>query len=180
MKPLTVLFAYATSYGSTREVAEAAAAELREGGMKVDVRPAREMSALEGYGAVVLGAPLIMFAWHRDARRFLSRNRKALKRIPVAVFALGPTHEPHDEEEWRDSRAQFDRALAAFGWFHPVARAVFGGKYDPAKLSFLIRMMAGGVPASDVRDWAAIRAWAAGLKTVLLKRNATMTSKMSQ
>lgn len=170
MKPLAVLFAYATSYGSTRDVAETAAAELREGGTKVDVRSAREVRTLEGYGAVVLGAPLIMFAWHRDARRFLTQNRKALERIPVAVFALGPTHEPHDEEEWRNSRAQFDRALAAFGWFHPVARPVFGGKYDPTKLSFLIRMMAGDIPASDLRNWAAIRNWAKGLKTVLTKK----------
>jgi menaquinone-dependent protoporphyrinogen IX oxidase len=43
---LPVLVGYATSYGSTKEVAEAVAAALREGGVRVDVRLARDVRAL--------------------------------------------------------------------------------------------------------------------------------------
>ncbi|MBN1450573.1 MAG: hypothetical protein JW963_06115 [Anaerolineales bacterium] len=166
MSPL-VLVGYATRYGSTREVAEAVAATLREGGFEVDIRPVREVHTLAGYSAVVLGAPLFMFRWHRDALRFLSRHRKVLTERPVAVFALGPTHDPYDEQEWRDSRAQLDQELVKFPWFTPVALEIFGGKYDPVKLRFPINALAGKVPASDLRDWPSIRAWAAGLKPSL-------------
>jgi menaquinone-dependent protoporphyrinogen oxidase len=38
----SVLVAYATKYGSTREVAEAVGVLLREYGLRTEVRPARE------------------------------------------------------------------------------------------------------------------------------------------
>ena len=158
-----VLVGYATRYGSTQQVAEAVAAMLREGGLEVDIQPMRKVRTLAGYSAVVLGAPLFMFRWHKDALRFLSRHRQALKERPVAVFALGPTHDPYDEEEWQDSCAQLDKELAKFPWFTPVALEMFGGKYDPTKLRFPINLLAGKEPASDLRDWTAIRAWASDL-----------------
>ena len=156
----SVLVGYATRYGSTQEVAEAVAAALREGGLEVDLQAVRQVRSPETYGAVVLGAPLFMFRLHKDARRFLSRHRKALTERPVAIFALGPVHDPHDEAEWQDSRAQLDKELARHPWLTPVAIEVFGGKYDPEKLRFPISLFAGEEPASDLRDWAAIRAWA--------------------
>jgi menaquinone-dependent protoporphyrinogen oxidase len=163
----SVLVGYATRHGSTQEVAEAVAATLRECGLAVDIQPMREVRSLAGYSAVVLGAPLYMFRWHKDARRFLSRQREALTQRPVAVFALGPVHDPYDEKEWQDSRAQLDKELAKFPWFTPVALEMFGGKFDPAKLRFPINLLAGQEPASDVRNWTAIRAWASNLAAQL-------------
>ena len=163
----SILVGYATTYGSTPEVAECVAAALREHGLGVDVRPVREVRTLDGYGAVVLGAPLIMFHWHKEALNFLARQREALLQRRVAVFALGPTHEPHDEAEWRDSGAQLEKELAKFPWFKPVALKMFGGKYDPQKLTFPISWLAGKTPASDLRDWAAVRAWASDLAAKL-------------
>jgi len=166
--PSLVLVGYATRYGSTREVAEAVAATLRECGLEVDIQPLGKVRTLAGYSAVVLGAPLFMFRWHKDALRFLSRHCEALTERPVAVFALGPTHDdPYDEKEWQDSRAQLDKELAKFPWFKPAALEMFGGKYDPAYLRFPINMLAGKEPASDLRNWTVIRAWAADLKPIL-------------
>ncbi len=158
-----ILVAFATSYGSTREVAEAVAATLRDRGLDVGLRPARDVRTLEEYDAVVLGAPLAMHRWHKDAHRFLSRQRKSLAGIPVAVFALGPVHDPHDEKEWEDSRAQFDKELAKAAWLEPAAVELFGGRFDPELLRFPVNKLAGSEPASDIRDWEAIRGWAAGL-----------------
>jgi menaquinone-dependent protoporphyrinogen oxidase len=163
----SVLVGYATRYGSTQEVAEAVAAMLRECGLVVDIQPMREVRTLAGYSAVVLGAPLFMFRWHKDALRFLSRHRKALRERPVAVFALGPVHDPYDEAEWQSSWSQLNKELAKFPWFTPVALEMFGGKYDPAKLRFPISWLAGNEPASDLRDWTAIRAWASNLAAKL-------------
>jgi menaquinone-dependent protoporphyrinogen oxidase len=163
----SILVVFATRYGSTQEVAEAITATLREGGLAVLCEPMTKVRTLEGCGAVVLGAPLYMFRWHKDAKRFLSRHRQALTERPVAVFALGPTHDPHDEKEWQDSRAQLDKELAKFPWLTPVALEMFGGKYDPAKLRFPIKLLAGKEPASDIRDWTSIRAWASSLAVKL-------------
>ncbi|MCL5026226.1 MAG: flavodoxin domain-containing protein [Chloroflexi bacterium] len=167
-----VLVAYATRYGSTREVAEAVAATLRERGIEVDIQPMREMRTLEGYHGVVLGAPFYMGNWHNDAQRFLSQHREALAQRPVAIFALGPLST--DEQELLDSRDQLDKELEKYPWLTPVACEMFGGKYDPSKLSFSHRLLAAlpasplhGSPASDLRDWTAIRAWASNLATEL-------------
>jgi menaquinone-dependent protoporphyrinogen oxidase len=108
-----------------------------------------------------------MFHWHKDALRFLSRHREALTKRPVALFALGPVHDPHDEKEWQDSWTQLENELDKFPWLTPVAIEMFGGKYDPDKLRFPLKMFAGKEPANDVRDWAAIRAWASDLAAKL-------------
>lgn len=163
----TVLVTYASRYGSTREVAEAVAATLRQEGLQADLEPLAGVRSLDGYGTVVMGAPLYMYRWHKDARRFLTRHRRALTGRPVALFALGPVHDPHDDEEWRASRAQLDKELARHAWLTPVALEVFGGRFDPARLRFPLNRLAGAEPASDIRDWAAIRAWTSTLASTL-------------
>ncbi len=162
-----VLVAYASKYGSTQEVAEAIAETLRESGFEVDLQPMQKVRTLAGYGAVVLGAPLYFGLWHKDALNLLSRNEDALAQRPVAIFALGPNS--NDEKEMQGSRAQLDKELAKFPWLTSVVIEVFGGKY-PAKLRFPESLIASlpasplhGMPASDVRDWTAIRAWAGSL-----------------
>jgi len=162
-----ILVAFATRYGSTQEVAGAVAGTLREHGLEVDLEPARDVRRLDGYDGVVLGAPLMMHHLHKDAARFLLRHREALLRLPVAVFALGPVHEPRDEAEWQDSRDQLDQELAQWAWLEPAALEVLGGKFDPTLLRFPLNKLAGSAPASDIRDWEAIRTWAGRLPAVL-------------
>ncbi len=159
----SVLVGYATRYGSTRESAEVIATVLRESGFTVDMQPARDVRSLAGYNAVVLGAPLFMFHWHRDTLHFLACHQKALMERPVAVFALGPVQNPYVEQEWKDSRAQLDQELAKFPWLKPVAVEIFGGEYDPAKLGIPLKWFTGKAPASDIRDPAAVRTWAGKL-----------------
>ena len=100
----SVLVAFATRYGSTQEVAEAVATALRAKGFDVDVRPLKTVRSVEGYGAVVVGAPLQMFRWHKDAFAFLKKHkpsplvnspprmRKKLRPVSVTV----PTDRPMD------------------------------------------------------------------------------------
>jgi menaquinone-dependent protoporphyrinogen oxidase len=115
----SVLVGYATRYGSTQEVAEAIAAMLHENGLATICQPMSKVRSLEGFDALVLGAPLYMFRWHKDAKRFLSRHRQLLMARPVAVFALGPLHD--DPKEWQDSRGYLDKELLKFPWLAPVA-----------------------------------------------------------
>jgi len=158
-----ILVAYATRYGSTQEVAEAVASTLRERGLAVDIGPMRQVHTLDQYRAVVLGAPLYMFHWHKDALHFLARHRAALTARPVAIFALGPFHA--EEKEFQEVRGQLEKELAKFPWLRPAAIAIFGGKFDPQKLTFPYNLVPGlkNMPVSDVRDWTAIRTWASDL-----------------
>jgi menaquinone-dependent protoporphyrinogen oxidase len=160
----TILVAYVTRYGSTQEVAERVAETLRENGLQVDVKPAKQVHALEGYRAVVLGAPLYIGRWLKDAHRFLAQHQSGLAQRPVAVFSLGPTR--LEEMKAPDVRAQLDQELGKYPWLKPVASELFGGKYDPATLRFPDNLLGAlpasplhGLPASDARDWEAIRAW---------------------
>jgi menaquinone-dependent protoporphyrinogen oxidase len=159
----SILVGYATRYGSTQGVAEAIAATLREGGLNVACQPLKQVRTLEGHAAVVIGAPLYMFRWHGDAKRFLSLHRQALAARPAAVFALGPFHE--EAKEFQDARGNLDKELANFPWFKPVAIEIFGGKFDAAALRFPYNLIPAlkQMPVNDIRDWAAIRAWAHGL-----------------
>jgi len=168
----SILVTYATRYGSTREVAEAVAATLRESGLEVDIQPMRQVQTVASYRAVVMGAPIYIGSFLKDARRFLSRHSEALAARPVAVFALGPTH--GDEQALQGARPQLDKELAKFPWLKPVAAEMFGGKYDPAALRFPDSLLATlpasplhGQPAEDVRNWPAIRAWASDLAAKL-------------
>jgi menaquinone-dependent protoporphyrinogen IX oxidase len=101
-----------------------------------------------------------MFHWHKDVLQFLSKHQKILLDTQVAIFSLGPTHDPYDEQEWRDSWSQLNNELKNYSWLKPVEIEMFGGKYDPDLLKFPLKMMAGKTPASDIRDWDMIRAWA--------------------
>ncbi len=157
-----VLVVYASVYGSTREVAEKVGEVLVEHGIELTVRAAEDVDTLEGVSAVVLGGALYYFRLHKDARRFLSRHRKALRDLPWAVFGMGPTNDK--EEEFTGARKHLDRSLGRFKELSPVATAVFGGKLDPKALRFPHKLP---MPASDIRDWDAIRAWAQSLPAAL-------------
>jgi menaquinone-dependent protoporphyrinogen oxidase len=163
MNNRSILLTYATRFGSTQEVAEAITAVLREAGLKVDVQPMGQVKALDQYAAVVLGAAIYSAKWHPDAHQFLSQQQDALQHRPVAIFTLGPLSTSAAAK--RNSRRQLDKELAKYPWLKPAAVEVFTGKYDPSKpgLSFFDRF----VPASDHRDWAAIRAWANALPAQL-------------
>lgn len=163
----SVLVAYATRSGSTHEAAVAVAAVLAEHGVPTRTELLRDVTDLIDCTGVVVGAPLFQGAWHMDAHAFLRAHRDALARVPVAVFALGPTRDPYDPAEWEQSRAQLAKALGRHPWLHPVDVAVFGGRYDPAHLRFATTATVAAMPASDIRDGAKVVAWAGGLAAAL-------------
>ena len=117
---------------------------------------------LDNYAAIVLGAAIYSARWHPDAHQFLSQHQEALSQRSVAIFALGPLST--SGAAMRNSRRQLDKELAKHPWLKPAAVEMFIGKIDPSKLGFFERLV---TPASDHRDWEAIRAWANTLPTLL-------------
>ena len=188
-----VLVTYATFAGSTVEVAQAVGEELAKGGFQVDVLPIGEVGDLQGYGAVVVGAPMIL-GWHRAARRFLRRHRKALQRLPLAVFvmaiSLTETGETSvdgvpvtlDEQLTKPPRSPGrlsfrERYATLANYLQPILRVarpasigMFAGRLEYGRLKWwavLFVMVIIQATAGDRRNWPAIRAWAAGLPAVL-------------
>jgi menaquinone-dependent protoporphyrinogen oxidase len=162
----SVLVAYATKYGSTREVAEAVASMLVERGIDAVVRPAGEVRSLDDCSAVVLGTALYFFMWRGEAHSFVRRNRKALSAMPVALFGLGPIEDA--PAQFDGAREHLGKGLAKHAWLSPASTAVFGGRLDPSHLRFpdnnpAMRAMA----AVDLLDFDAVRAWADGLVEAL-------------
>jgi len=158
-----ILVAYATRYGSTREVAEKAASTLREKGIDAQVAPAKDVKTVDDCSGVVLATPFYIGSMLKDATHFLERNRASLESRPVALLACGPVNASDDMDE---ARKQLDEALGKMEWLKPVASEMFVGKYDAEQLRYLDKLVAVlpasplyGVPTHDDRDWDAIRAW---------------------
>ena len=63
------------------------------------------------------------------------------------------------------ARKQAEKQLRQYPWIKPVEVHVLGGRWSMEKLPFPISLIRRlpvmkKVPASDIRDWRAIRAWA--------------------
>lgn len=187
-----ILIAYASMAGSTAEVAQAIGDEIEKSGTQADVLPLDEVRDLESYAGVVVGAPMIM-GWHRGARGFLKKHRKAFQRLPLAVFitamSLTQTTEtsvdgvpvmvdeylpkPPAKEGSLSFRERYTQLsnylhpiLAATRPVKPVSIGVFGGRLEYGRLKWwavLFAMLIVQAPPGEKRNWPAIRTWAAGL-----------------
>ena len=85
-----VLVAYATKLGSTGEIAETIAHVLRDSGHGAMALPARDVTGLDDWDAVILGSAVYAAHWQRDARRFTERFGEDLKARPLWLFSGGP------------------------------------------------------------------------------------------
>jgi menaquinone-dependent protoporphyrinogen IX oxidase len=191
-----ILVTYATMAGSTVEVAQAMGEEITQRGLIVDVLPVSDITDIKAYDGVVIGGPMIM-GWHRAALRFLKKHRRALQDIPLAVFltamSLTQTSEMTmdgvpiyvDEKlpkppamegqlNFRERYARLSNYLRpifkATRLSQPVSIGVFGGRLEYGRLNWwavLFVMLVIQAPAGDLRNWPAIRSWAAGLPAAL-------------
>jgi menaquinone-dependent protoporphyrinogen oxidase len=188
-----VLVAYATMAGSTAEIAAAVAEELTKCGHHAQVLPMAQVRSLDGYDAVVLGAPMIL-GWHRSARKFLRSHRKQLQHVPFAVFASAMSLTKSGETSingvplWIDEnlpkppqnpgKLSFRERYASLANYtkpmvknvHPASIGIFGGRMEYGRLKWwavLFAMVIVQSPAGDKRNWSSIRLWAASLPPAL-------------
>ena len=166
--PASVFVAYATRSGSTGEVAQAIGALMRKSGLATEIAVVSQVNSVPRMTAVILGAPLYMGRYPKEFHRFLARHRSALEILKPWCFVLGPTRtNPGDFEA---ARHQAIKQLARYSWFCPADVRVFGGRWNPQTLPFpfnLATRLPGNplekIRAADVRDWAEIDEWAAGI-----------------
>jgi len=178
----TVLVAYGTWAGSTAEVAEEIGKTLREAGLSVDVKSARDVDDASAYGGVVVGSGVRAGRLHPHVLKFLKAHGAALSEVPVAYFVVclsmmkdTADNDPDrlrsaaSEEERREAMGYLDGARQAAPEVEPVGMGLFGGVMDFSKLGVLMRFMMRTMksPEGDYRDWDAIRAWAREIQPAL-------------
>ena len=159
---IRVLVAYASKHGSTREIAAAIAATLRDAGLEADPLAAGEVRDLAGYGAVVLGSGLYSATWLRDANRFVRHHRATLATLPVWLFSSGPLDRSADLEEIPMTA----HVAASTAGLVIRGHRTFGGRLTPDALEIDAGILATH-RIGDFRDWDAVRAWAAGIAAAL-------------
>ena len=165
---MRVLVAYASKNGSTAEIAQAIADELRARGLEVNCLEAGEVRDVDGYGAVVLGSAVYMKRWRPSARRFLRRHRASLPGLPWWAFNSGPVGEQSDDPKAAEWAAP-PKVMAKVKALGAREHVVFGGRVPLEPKNFIERAMVKNTPKefADRRDWAEIRGWAAGIASQL-------------
>ena len=86
---MPILVAYATSHGSTREIAERIASRLHAGGIAVECRPVDHVFSVENCSAVILGSAIYNGKWLLDAHKFLDVEAMGLQMKPTWTFSVG-------------------------------------------------------------------------------------------
>jgi menaquinone-dependent protoporphyrinogen oxidase len=160
---MTILVTAASRHGSTREIAETIATELRAQALAVEVRDPQTVTALDRYDAVILGSAVYAGKWLAAADGFARQHRARLATIPVWLFSSGPIGDgPHPHGDL----AGLDELQATLGAREHV---IFTGKLETSDLNLAERLIARVVhaPSGDFRDWDAIRRWARAIGTTL-------------
>ena len=153
-----LLVAYASKHGSTAEIAEAIADEIRLTGIEVDLAEAGDVHDLDGYDGVVLGSAVYMKRWRAPARRLLRRLERDLGQRPLWMFSSGPVGDAETDPTWCEPTGTLSRAQRMNLRDH----VIFGGRVPQDPHNFVERAMLRDTPAEvqDRRDVEQIRAWA--------------------
>ena len=159
-----VLVAYASKMGSTAEIAERIAATLQAAGLEATAVPARDVTDVTAYDAVILGSALYAAHWQRDANRFVTRHGAALKDRPVWLFSSGPL----DRRLAAADLPIAPQAAEVTALLEPRGHRTFGGRLDPDVPGVDPQILATH-PVGDFRDWTVIGDWAASIAAELLE-----------
>lgn len=147
----------ASKHGSTLDIAEAIAAELKSVGFETDIRDVHAELDPRPYDAVIIGSAIYTGSWMSDATAFAEAKALLLRDRPVWLFSSGPLGD-HGAEKAIDQK-KIDHLVQLCG---AREHRLFDGMLDPKNLRFGEKLMTKVVhaPTGDFRDWDEIRAWA--------------------
>ena len=162
---MTLLITYASPHGSTAEMARTLAIQVRASGHEVDLIPVENITTLEGYKAVIMGAPIHCGVWVRPMYQFLYRFRVLLRPIPVYAWI---TCMRVLEEGGEKHARQYYIADEFHTFPHLRSVEIFAGKIIPTELvwqeRFSLEQHYDGLQdvsysQGDHRDWDRFKAW---------------------
>lgn len=150
------LIAYGSAAGSTAEVAQAIGEEMQKEGAQVDVKPVEEVKDIRGYDGVVVGSSVRIMKLLGKTRRFLRKHRKQLRQLPLAYFVSCGTMKEPTQENIEKNKSFIEPMLKIK---EPLSLGLFGGCFDPEKMTGIFAKTMQNEPKEDSRDWEKIRAW---------------------
>jgi len=160
-----ILVCYATSYGSTQQVAEFIAKVLKNRGALVDIINIRTITQLENYDAVFIGSAIQFDAWMPVARNLVKNNTALFKKIPVAYYFNCMTLAKRNEKTLAQANKYAESVRLLNPEIHPVSVGQFAGaiKFSVLpvylKLLFYFLLKFVGLKEGDYRDWNEIKIW---------------------
>ncbi|WP_405876944.1 flavodoxin domain-containing protein [Streptomyces sp. NBC_01136] len=158
-----VLVAYGTTNGSTARIAETIAEVLRKEGVPTEAVPARSVTDVESYDAVVVGGGLYAGRWHKDARRFVRRHGRVLAGRPLWFFSSGPLDASATEKDL----PPVPGVRRAMTRLDVRGHVTFGGCLEDGARGVIARKIVSSGKGGDFRDFEQIEAWAARIGTEL-------------
>jgi len=153
---MRVLIAYGSKRGGTAGLAEMIADALTADGVTVDVHAAPQAPSPIGYDAVIVAGALYASRWNADARRFVRRNARVLRGLPVWIVASGPLDDSARNGQLPPVR-QVAKVVARLG---ARGHETFGGRLHPDAKGFPASAMA-KKKSGDWRDPDHVREFAA-------------------
>ena len=163
---MRILIVVSSRHGSTLEIAETIADELRRADLVADVEMAASEPRINEYDAAIVGSGVYMGRWLPEGRRFVEQHAAELRARPVWLFSSGPLGAPDPQPVGDPVDAQ-SLLQAAGGRGHRV----FSGKLDRGDLGLGEKVVVSLVraPAGDFRDWPTVRAWATEIAAALAR-----------
>ncbi|QYZ78382.1 flavodoxin [Methanofollis formosanus] len=160
--PPRILIAYATKHETTREIADAIAATLKEQGIDAEARHVGTVDTLSGYDGFVIGSPIYMGKILKEAKQFVNHFADALHERPVAAFAVGMSCKDLTDENCRKVETAMEPVTGRIRIRGEMG--MFAGRMNPSFVPVIGRFMRyDEAKTEDARDWEAIRAWAGRL-----------------
>lgn len=164
------LIAYATKYGTTKEIAEEVQAVLAENNIESDLINLMEIGPIDAYNAVIIGSPVYMGKMLIEARDFCQKYMPFLAGKWVAIFVDGISCCPPGDNSERALFAAIDEMN---NYVKPAVKKVFTGSLDLSVLTEADAQIADMVhpPVGDFRDHEAIRNWAREIASAIQDKN---------
>lgn len=163
-----VLVAFATSHGSTQEIAERIATGLRRNGLTAEARWVVDSLDIAKYDAVVVGSAVHSGKWLPEAEEFVTQNAQLLTQRPVWLFSVSTVGDeesmfpPTVADKFRAMRKETDEIAEMRETVRAREHRNFAGAINqadwPVPGRVFFRMMGGRY--GDHRNWPAIDSWA--------------------
>lgn len=152
---MRVLVTWGSQRGGTEGIARVIAETLEHEGLEVDLLPPKRALEAHGFDAVIVGGALYANRWHEDARHFVARRERDLRRVPVWFFSSGPLDDSADRANIAPTR-EVSILMERVG---AQSHVTFGGRLEKDAKGFIASAMA-KTKAGDFRNTNRIRAWA--------------------
>jgi menaquinone-dependent protoporphyrinogen oxidase len=154
---MSIIVTAASKHGSTAEIANAIADELRTNGLDVRVQDITANVDFGGVEAVIIGSAVYMGKWMSEAQRFVEMHSAELKGRQVWLFSSGPT-----EEEQKPNAGEPRHLADLMDESGAIQHQIFLGKLDATTMGpferFVLKVV--HAPQGDYRNWDYIRRWA--------------------